>query len=311
MNKIHQQEIQQLQTLFKGEGIDRAADRIKILEVFLATEEHITDTELITLLKEKKYPVEPGFVKDTLQLFTRYGFAQANKFEGKQIRYEHRHLGHHHDHIICTRCQKIVEFENDQLETLQLQIASQHGFHMLQHRMEIYGLCSDCIDTREEPILLASAKEGERVQIKEFIGGSGMQNRLAALGLRSGDEVEIITNSGHGQIVLALNCNRLALGRGIAQKIMVVPNGGQLSKRPEVRLSHLKEGQKGTIARVTGSGAFRRRLMEMGFLKGVEITIEKYAPLQDPIELIVKGYHVSLRVCEAAQVFVTNVIGST
>ena len=42
----------------------------------------------------------------------------------------------------------------------------------------------------------------------------------------------------------------------------------------------------------------------MGFLQGTEITVEKYAPLHDPMELIVKGYHVSLRVCDAAQLFV-------
>ncbi len=304
MNKIHQQEIEQLQTLFKGEGIDNTEDRIKILAVFLGTEEHVTDTDLIKLLKEKGHDFEPGFIKDTLQLFTRYGFAQETTFKGEQPRYEHRHLGRHHDHLICTRCQKIIEFENDQLEALQLQIASRQGFHMLQHKMEIYGLCSDCINTRETLVSLASAREGEWVKIKEFAGGSDMQNRLATIGLRSGDEVEVMTNSGHGPLVLVVNCSRLALGRGIAQKIMVIPNGRQRDERPQVRLSQLKKGQKATIVRVTGSGAFRRRLMEMGFLNGTEIAVEKYAPLRDPMELIVKGYHVSLRVCEAAQVFV-------
>ncbi len=305
MNRIHQQELEQLQSLFKEEGIDRAEDRIKILAMFLATEKHITDTEFIEFLKEKGHNFEASFVRDTLQLFTRYGFARRNKFEGEEPRYEHRHLGHHHDHLICIKCQKIIEFENNQLEAMQLQTAAQHGFHMLQHKMEIYGLCSDCINTREASLSLASAKVGEHVQIKEFTGGSGMQNRLATLGLRSGDEVEILTNSGHGPLVLALNCSRLALGRGIAQKIIVLPNGRQKGEKPQVRLSQLTEGQKATIVRVTGGGAFRRRLMEMGFLKGTEITVEKYAPLQDPMELVLKGYHVSLRVCEAAQVFVS------
>ena len=304
MNNIHQQEMEQLEALFKAEGIDRIAERINILEVFLTTEEHITDIELVALLKEKGYNFEPSFVKDTLRFFMRYGFAQENKFKGGRPRYEHRHLGHHHDHIICTRCQKIMEFENEQLEGLQLQIASQHGFHMLQHKMEIYGLCLDCIHTGKSLVSLAATKEGEHVKIKEFSGGREMQMRLAAIGLRSGDEVEVITNSGHGPLVLALNCRRLAVGRGIAQKIMISPNTRQQRARPEARLSQLKEGQKATLIRVTGSGAFRRRLMEMGFLQGTEITVEKYAPLHDPMELIVKGYHVSLRVCDAAQLFV-------
>ena len=69
-------------------------------------------------------------------------------------------------------------------------------------------------------------------------------------------------------------------------------------------LSEMKEGQSGIITRVGGNGAVRRRILEMGLLKGSEFTIEKYAPLKDPLELIVKGYHVSLRVQEAAQISV-------
>lgn len=74
-----------------------------------------------------------------------------------------------------------------------------------------------------------------------------------------------------------------------------------------VDLSELKEGQTGTVVRVGGDGPFRRRLLEMGFLRGTEVYVEKYAPLKDPIELILKGYHVSLRVDEAARIQVENV----
>ena len=74
-----------------------------------------------------------------------------------------------------------------------------------------------------------------------------------------------------------------------------------------MRLSEMKENQTARIVRVGGNGALRRRILEMGILKGSEIYVEKYAPLKDPIELIVKGYHVSLRVEEAAQIMVDNV----
>lgn len=74
-----------------------------------------------------------------------------------------------------------------------------------------------------------------------------------------------------------------------------------------MRLSEMKENQTAIIVRVGGNGALRRRILEMGILKGSEIYVEKYAPLKDPIELIVKGYHVSLRVEEAAKITVDNV----
>jgi Fe2+ transport system protein FeoA len=74
-----------------------------------------------------------------------------------------------------------------------------------------------------------------------------------------------------------------------------------------VNLSELKEGQTAIVVRVLGEGPFRRRLLEMGFLRGTEVYVEKYAPLKDPLELILKGYHVSLRVDEAARIQVENV----
>ena len=71
-----------------------------------------------------------------------------------------------------------------------------------------------------------------------------------------------------------------------------------------IPLSELSEGERGVIVRLNGSGRFRKRLQEMGFVKGTELFVEKYAPLRDPIELVIKGYHVSLRVEEATQVMV-------
>ena len=69
----------------------------------------------------------------------------------------------------------------------------------------------------------------------------------------------------------------------------------------------MKAGQTGIITHVGGNGILRRRILEMGILKGTEIYVEKYAPLRDPLELIVKGYHISLRVEEAAQITVDSV----
>jgi Fe2+ transport system protein FeoA len=74
-----------------------------------------------------------------------------------------------------------------------------------------------------------------------------------------------------------------------------------------IMLSEMKEGQRGCVVRVGGNGALRRRILEMGILKGTEVYVEKYAPLKDPVELIVKGYHISLRVEEAAQITVEKI----
>jgi ferrous iron transport protein A len=70
------------------------------------------------------------------------------------------------------------------------------------------------------------------------------------------------------------------------------------------KLNELRTGERGIIERITGAGRFRQRLMEMGFVPGTEIVVEKYAPLKDPIEYILKGYHVSLRHTEAEKILV-------
>jgi Fe2+ transport system protein FeoA len=75
-------------------------------------------------------------------------------------------------------------------------------------------------------------------------------------------------------------------------------------KLTETSLSRLAEGQRARIITVGGGGALRRRIMEMGMTRGTELLVEKYAPLKDPLEVIVKGFHVSLRVEEAAQITV-------
>ncbi len=67
-------------------------------------------------------------------------------------------------------------------------------------------------------------------------------------------------------------------------------------------LRDMREGDRAEIKAIRGEGAFKRRLLEMGFMPGSTVLIKKYAPLRDPIELVIKGYHVSLRRKEAQKV---------
>jgi len=219
----HQREKKQFRKLFQDERIDNFDARFKILEIFLSTEHHVTVGELAQLLEEEGHKLEQDFIGDTLKLMCRFGFAQIRTFNNGKTRYEHRHLGQHHDHMICTKCNKIVEFRNEQLENLQVQIASSHGFHILQHKMEIYGICSECLNKRSKIISLVMAKQGERLIIKEYSGGKTARMRLLSMGLRIGDEIEVITNIGQGQMVVATGFNRLVIGRGLAMKIMAQP----------------------------------------------------------------------------------------
>jgi Fe2+ transport system protein FeoA len=73
-----------------------------------------------------------------------------------------------------------------------------------------------------------------------------------------------------------------------------------------IRLDQLKVGDRARIVRVNAVGAIRRRLLEMGFVRGEQLKLEKLAPLGDPMELVIKGYHLSLRRAEGACILVAR-----
>ncbi|MBP3938567.1 MAG: ferrous iron transport protein A [Clostridia bacterium] len=67
-------------------------------------------------------------------------------------------------------------------------------------------------------------------------------------------------------------------------------------------LKDIKVGKKATVVKVHGAGALKRRIMDMGITKGVEIYIRKVAPLGDPIEMNLRGYELSLRKSDAEMI---------
>ena len=71
-----------------------------------------------------------------------------------------------------------------------------------------------------------------------------------------------------------------------------------------MNLSDLKKGDKGIIEKVGCSGELKKRLLDMGIVKGAEVKVEKIAPLGDPIEITVKGYRLSVRKTEAKEIMI-------
>ncbi|MCP4745847.1 MAG: Fur family transcriptional regulator [Desulfobacteraceae bacterium] len=222
---LHHHEKRQFIKLFKQDHIDRFDERLVVLEAFLKTEHHVTVGQLTQTLNAGGYQFSEVFISETIELMCRYGFAQKNRFDNGELRFEHRHLGQHHDHMVCTKCKNIIEFENQTIEQLQLKIASEFGFHLLQHKLELYGICRACLDIRDQLIGLNQAKAGEKLIIKNFNCGVRARLRLLSMGLRAGDQIEVISTAQRGQLVVAVDFKRLVLGHGLAEKIQVAPLG--------------------------------------------------------------------------------------
>ncbi|MCK5162892.1 MAG: FeoA domain-containing protein [Desulfobacula sp.] len=319
MINTHEQEKKQFKRLFQQQGIDRFALRFQVLEAFLKLEHHVTIKDILAQLRQEGLKIDEGFVLNSMELLCRFGFASKIEFHDKETKYEHRHLGLHHDHMVCLQCGSILEFKDEAIEKQQHKVADAYGFHMLQHKMEIYGICSKCMEHRNTIVSLHKAKQGEKLIVKDFDAGKNMQLRISSMGLKIGDLVEIVSAGFGGQVVIAVGENRLVLGKGMAEKIRVQPfdqvriqNHDDYQEPKDILqasmlLSQMKTGQEGIIRKVSGESVLRRRLLEMGINRGSVIYVEKYAPLKDPIELVIKGYHLSLRVEEAANIFVEKV----
>jgi len=71
-----------------------------------------------------------------------------------------------------------------------------------------------------------------------------------------------------------------------------------------IPLSRLLPGESGEVVQVRAQGPIRQRLLEMGFIRGAKLRVEKLAPMGDPMELVIKGYHLSLRREESACILV-------
>ena len=115
-----------------------------IIDEFLATREHVTLDEMAARVRGRNASVELTTVYRTLRLLVECGIAAEHQFGNRMTRYELISSEAHHDHLICTGCGKIFEFQEPRIENLQDEVALRFGFHQRWHKLEIYGECAAC-----------------------------------------------------------------------------------------------------------------------------------------------------------------------
>lgn len=127
-----------------SKGLRSTRQRDIILDIFLSTHQHVSVEELYLKIKFSNPGIGYATVYRTLKLFAEAGLAREVLLHDGQTRYEHVVAGEHHDHLVCTGCNAIIEFEDETIEKLQKEIAARHGFMIKSHKMEMYGLCANC-----------------------------------------------------------------------------------------------------------------------------------------------------------------------
>jgi Fur family ferric uptake transcriptional regulator len=121
--------------------LKRTSQRDLILEVFLETEDHLSVEELYELVKRRDSSVGFTTVYRTVRLLVDAKLAREVNFNDGRTRYEHEYKHDHHDHLICTECDALIEFFSPEIERLQEEIAGKYGFAMMDHSHRIFGQC--------------------------------------------------------------------------------------------------------------------------------------------------------------------------
>jgi len=126
--------------LAKGQ-LKMTNQRKVIICEFVKAGGHLSAEELFRLVKKKAAGVGLASVYRTIGSLVEAGLAVERRFLDRTSVYELESPGHHHDHLICMRCRKIFEFENDAIEQQQRKIAEGLGFDLKDHKLELYGWC--------------------------------------------------------------------------------------------------------------------------------------------------------------------------
>jgi Fur family ferric uptake transcriptional regulator len=126
-------------------GVRWTAQRQAIVETFFAGREHLTVEELHRRVRALDPTVSAATVYRTVNMLVEIGVAHKRNFGNGSASFESALDRDHHDHLVCVGCGRITEFHHDGIEVLQDEVARVHGFRLSHHRMELYGLCPECL----------------------------------------------------------------------------------------------------------------------------------------------------------------------
>ena len=128
----------------KKAGLKVTLPRVKILKVMENSDEnHLSAEGVYKILLQNGEQIGLATVYRVLTQFEGAGLVRRHHFDGGQSVFE-LDRGEHHDHLVCVKCGKIVEFNEETIEKRQKAIAREHGFSLEDHTLVIYGICSDC-----------------------------------------------------------------------------------------------------------------------------------------------------------------------
>ncbi len=137
-------ELASFKEFLKENQLKYTPERETILKTVFDTHRHFDADELVDILKRKRKRISRATVYRTLDLMVKAGLVQGMELGESRKMYEHT-LGHkHHDHMICEKCGRAIEFDDGVIELLQQKVCERLNFQARGHSLRIFGLCDRC-----------------------------------------------------------------------------------------------------------------------------------------------------------------------
>ena len=139
--------LEELKLKLKDEGFKLTHQRRNIVEVLLsANGKHMSSEEIYDIVKKECPEIGLATVYRTLQVLDKLGYTNKLNLDDGCVRYELSldKNGHSHHHLVCKKCAKIIEVEEDLLDQLEEVIKEKYGFDVENHDVKFNGYCSNC-----------------------------------------------------------------------------------------------------------------------------------------------------------------------
>lgn len=142
--EIYDQALDSFTEFLKRQSLKMTRERRLILREILSSDSHLEAEDLLINFRKRGERVSRATIYRTFDLLLKAGLIVKSDFGQSHYHYERRFGRSHHDHLICSNCGTVIEFNDPALEELQKKVCDKHKFSMTNHTLQIFGFCSKC-----------------------------------------------------------------------------------------------------------------------------------------------------------------------
>jgi Fur family ferric uptake transcriptional regulator len=140
----HTEERRVFTEFLKKRGLKTTRERTALFDEIFSAHRHFDAEDLVIRMRERGTKISRATIYRTLEILHECGLVGRVRLNEEKYRYERLKRGEHHDHLVCTSCGKVVEFNDPAIEKRQDAVCRAHDFRATAHSHQIWGLCGAC-----------------------------------------------------------------------------------------------------------------------------------------------------------------------